>query len=66
MRIEINLLGGSKRKRKAGAGLQMPDFSGLVAGVKDPLLLGAVGAGVAAIVFIGGLFTLTQTRHVLL
>lgn len=61
MKIEINLLGGPK-KRKAGAGLQMPDFAGLFSGVKDPLFMGAVGAAIAAVAFIGLMFTYQQAR----
>jgi len=45
--IEINLLPG-KKKKAAGAGmkLSMPDFKGLIAQVKDPWLIGAIGAWV--------------------
>jgi Tfp pilus assembly protein PilN len=62
MRIEINLLGGSKKKRKAGAGFQMPDVREMFSGVKDPLLMGAVGTIVAAVAFVGILFTLGQAK----
>ena len=58
MRIEINLLGGPKKKRKAGAGIQMPDFGELFSQVKDPLLIGAVAAVVAAAAFIVLMFTM--------
>jgi Tfp pilus assembly protein PilN len=47
--IEINLLPGKKAAKKAaGAGfkLALPDFSGVLAQVKDPWLLGAVAAWV--------------------
>ena len=46
--IEINLLPGKKKKAAPGAGfkLALPDFRGLIANVKDPWLLGAVGAWV--------------------
>jgi len=40
--IEINLLPG-KKKKKAGAGVSMPDFSGIVGKVRDPLMIAAVG-----------------------
>src|SRR3989454_9919337 len=45
--IEINLLPG-KKKKAPGAGFQlaMPDFKGLIAQVKDPWLIGAIGAWV--------------------
>ena len=53
MRITINLLPGAKKKKGARAGLGLPDFATLVAQVKDPLLIGAVGAWVVAISVIG-------------
>jgi len=45
--IEINLLPG-KKKKAAGAGmkLSMPDFRAVIAQVKDPWLIGAIGAWV--------------------
>ncbi len=45
--IEINLLPG-KKKKAAGAGLKlsMPDFRAIIAQVKDPWLIGAIGAWV--------------------
>jgi Tfp pilus assembly protein PilN len=45
--IEINLLPG-KKKKAPGAGLKlaMPDFRGLIAQVKDPWLIAAIGAWV--------------------
>ena len=45
--IEINLLPG-KKKKAAGAGikLSMPDFRAIIAQVKDPWLIGAIGAWV--------------------
>jgi len=45
--IEINLLPG-KKKKAAGAGfkLSMPDFRAILAQVKDPWLIGAIGAWV--------------------
>lgn len=64
MRIEINLLGEKKRRRRGGGGLQMPDFAGFISQVKDPLLLGAVGAWAVAIVVVGFLFV-TQGAQVL-
>jgi len=45
--IEINLLPGKKKATKgAGMKLSMPDFKGLIAQVKDPWLIGAIGAWV--------------------
>ncbi|HMJ57861.1 MAG TPA: PilN domain-containing protein [Gemmatimonadales bacterium] len=45
--IEINLLPG-KKKKAAGGGmkLSMPDFRAILAQVKDPWLIGAIGAWV--------------------
>lgn len=62
--IEINLLPGQKRKKRAAAaGLALPDFKALLAQVKDPLLLGAVGAWALALVVVGFLY-LTENRKV--
>jgi len=46
--IEINLLPGKKRKAAGGAGfkLSMPDFRAILSQVKDPWLIGAIGAWV--------------------
>jgi Tfp pilus assembly protein PilN len=55
--IEINLLPGQKRKKRSGAGFQLPDLGALVARVKDPLLLGAVGAWVVVLVAVGLMYT---------
>jgi Tfp pilus assembly protein PilN len=67
MRIEVNLLGGARRARKkAGAGLRMPDFGRAFAQVKDPLFIGAVVAIVAAVLFIGSLFTVQQAQLAML
>ncbi len=66
MRIEINLLGGPKKKRKAGAGIKMPDFGELFGKVKDPLMIGAVVAVAAAAAFIALLFTMQQAQLVML
>ncbi len=60
--IEINLLPGKKRKKRAaGAGFAMPDFKALLTKVKDPLLLGAVGAWAVVLVGIGFIY-LTESR----
>lgn len=61
MRIEINLL-GEKKKRRGGGGLQLPDFGGFVKQVKDPLLLGAVGAWAVAILVVGFMFVTQQAQ----
>jgi Tfp pilus assembly protein PilN len=45
--IEINLLPGKKKAAKgAGMKLSLPDFKALIAQVKDPWLIGAIGAWV--------------------
>jgi Tfp pilus assembly protein PilN len=59
--IEINLLPGHKRKKRAAAGFAMPDFGALIAKVKDPLLLGAVGSWVVALAVMGLVYT-AETR----
>jgi Tfp pilus assembly protein PilN len=49
--IEINLLPGKKKKAAGGGGpgfkLALPDFRAFLAQVKDPWLIGAIGAWVA-------------------
>ena len=55
MRIEINLLPGSKKKA-GGGGFEMPDFSELASAIKDPLLVGAIGAWVVVLAFVGFVF----------
>lgn len=59
MLIEVNLLPG-QRRRKVGAGLELPDFAAMFAQVKDPLLLGAVGSWAVALAVIGFVFATTQ------
>ncbi len=59
--IEINLLPGPKKKKRAGAGLSMPDFSELAASIKDPLLIGAVVSWVLAAAFIGAVYFMQST-----
>lgn len=45
--IEINLLPGKKKAAKgAGMKLALPDFKALIAQIKDPWLIGAIGAWV--------------------
>ena len=61
--IEINLLPGQKRKKRAaGAGMALPDFKALLAQVKDPLLIGAAGAWAVAIAVVGFIY-LTESRR---
>lgn len=59
MKIEINLLPGA-RKKAGGARLSLPDFSQIVARVKDPLLVGALAAWVAGLSLMGWMWY-TQT-----
>ncbi len=59
MNIEINLLPGA-RKKAGGAGLSLPDFSQVVARVKDPLLVGALAAWVVGLSLMGWMWY-TQT-----
>lgn len=59
--IEINLLPGQKRKTRAAAGFRLPDVGALVARIKDPLLLGAVGAWVVVLVVVGFVYR-TESR----
>ncbi len=63
MLIEVNLLPGQK-KRKVGAGITLPDFGAMLAGVKDPLLLGAIGSWMGALLVIAFLFVTTQAQLV--
>src|SRR4051794_4391992 len=62
--IEINLLPGPKKKKAAGAGFafSMDEFKAVLATVKDPLLIGAVGAWVAAIAIVGLLWVADGRR----
>src|SRR5262249_29715469 len=62
--IEINLLPGPKKKKSASAGLAISfdGFKDAFAKVKDPVLLGAVGAWVVAGVLVGFLY-LSGTRQ---
>jgi Tfp pilus assembly protein PilN len=60
--IEINLLPGPKKKRTAAAGFKMPDFSALVAQVKDPLLMGSIGAWVVVGVVVGIIGTIESRK----
>ncbi len=59
MKIEINLVPGARKKAR-GAGLSLPDFGGIVARVKDPLLVGALAAWVLGVSAVGWMWY-TQT-----
>ncbi len=61
--IEINLL-PSQRKKKAGAGLKLPEFGDVFKSVRDPLLVGAVGAWVLVLLAIGFVFITQQAKLV--
>ena len=67
--IEINLLPGGGKKsrgRNVGAGLA-GSLSAILAKVKDPYLLSAVGSSIAAVVIIGLLYvTQTAREHILI
>lgn len=55
--IRINLLpGGAQKRRRGGAGMQLPSFGDVLAKVKDPLLLGAVAAWVIGLAVVGVLY----------
>lgn len=58
--IEVNLLPGQKRNapKGGGGGIKLPDFRALMANIKDPWLLSAIGAWILAGVIGGGLFIL--------
>lgn len=53
--IEITLLPGKKRKA-AGGGLSLPDFTELVKGIRDPLLIGAIASWVIVLPVVGFIF----------
>jgi Tfp pilus assembly protein PilN len=59
--IRINLMPG-QQKKKSGAKLQFGAFKDLLTQVKNPLLLGVVGAWAVGLVVVGGLWTL-QARQ---
>jgi Tfp pilus assembly protein PilN len=60
--IEINLLPGQKRKAAGGARFRMPEFSTVLANVKDKWLLGAIAAAVVALGGNGAFYLLTTAR----
>ncbi len=60
--IEINLLPGLKRKAAGGSKLKVPDFRAVLANVKDPWLLGAIGVSLVAIGGNLALYTVNTAR----
>jgi Tfp pilus assembly protein PilN len=60
--IRINLLPGPQKKRRGGAGFRLGSASEMLAKVKNPLLLGVVGAWAAGLVIVGGLWALQATK----
>ena len=63
MKIEINLLPGAKKKKRAGGpAFELPDFKELLTQVKDPLLLGAIGAWVVGLAVVGGIWAIEKDR----
>ncbi len=60
--IEINLLPGQKRKAPGGAGFRMPNLGAFLSNIKDPWLLGAIGAGVVAIGGNAALYAVNTAR----
>jgi Tfp pilus assembly protein PilN len=62
MRIEINLLGGQRRKKAAGGGFSFAQLAEFGKQVKDPWLLGTVGAWVVAVLVIAVLFVSQTAR----
>ncbi len=62
MKIEINLLPGAKKKKRGGAAFELPDFKELLTQVKDPLLLGTIGAWVVGLAAVGGIWAIEKDR----
>ncbi len=62
MIIEVNLLPSARKKKRAGAGIALPDLSAFAAKVKDPLLAGAVGSWVVAAGIIGALYSVESRK----
>lgn len=60
--IRINLLPGPQKKRRGGAGFSLGSMTEVLDKVKNPLMLGVVGAWVAGVVIVGGLWAL-QARQ---
>ena len=62
MKIEINLLPGAKKKKRGGAAFELPDFKELLTQVKDPLLLGTIGAWAVGLAAVGGIWLIEKDR----
>jgi Tfp pilus assembly protein PilN len=60
--IRINLLPGPQKKRRGGTGFSLGSLTEVMAKVKNPLLLGVVGAWAAGAVIVAGLWVL-QARQ---
>ncbi len=60
--IRINLVPGPQ-KRRGGSGAKLPNFGELFARVKDPLLLGVVGAWIVAVLVVGALYVLGNSAY---
>jgi Tfp pilus assembly protein PilN len=60
--IRINLLPGPQRKRKGQAGISWASATELIAKVRNPLAIGAVGAWVAAVLVVAGLWGLQARK----
>lgn len=60
--IEINLLPGQKRKAPGGGKLRMPEFSAVLANVKDKWLLAAIAAAVLAFGGNGVVYAVNSAR----
>jgi Tfp pilus assembly protein PilN len=60
--IRINLLPGPQKKRRGGAGFSLGSPAELFAKIKNPLLLGVIGAWAAGIAIIGVLWVVQTTQ----
>lgn len=60
--IRVNLLPGPQ-KRRGGGGAKLPNFGEMFAKVKDPLLIGAVGAWIVGLAVIGVLYFAGAKAH---
>jgi len=60
--IRINLLPGPQKKRRGGAGFSLGSATELLAKVRNPLLLGVIGAWAVGVLAIAGLW-LMQSRQ---
>ena len=62
MLIEINLLPGTKKKKRGGVSFELPDFKGLLTQVKEPLLLGAIVSLVIGLAAVGTIWFMEKGR----